>query len=63
MSEEDCEDCHVLSERIRNLAHWVSVGERGDILSKEQAASDILKLVQPSPTIEDLFDESESKAT
>lgn len=51
---ENCEDCHVLTERIKNLAHWIMQGEALSTLlpsDKEQVALQILKLVKPLPSI------------
>lgn len=50
---EACEDCHVQTERIKNLAHWINVGEALPELllphQREAVAQEILKLVSPLP--------------
>lgn len=46
-----CEQCHVQSERIRNLAHWMQRGHFGPSLTKDAAAAEVLKLVTPLPMI------------
>jgi hypothetical protein len=51
---ENCEDCHVLTERIKNLAHWIMQGEALSTLlpsDKKLVSLEILKLVQPLPAI------------
>lgn len=51
---ENCEDCHVLTERIKNLAHWIMEGEvLGTLFPsvRKSVAEEVLKLVKPLPAI------------
>lgn len=51
---ESCKNCHVQTERVKNLAHWIM---QGDVLStllpsdRELVALEVLKLVKPLPAI------------